>query len=68
MTNQDDLVFTGRIYLYHEADLSIQQRASLIQMYRARHLDVQFRGSDYLIMQDLATFGRKNEGLSAVFS
>ena len=52
MTNQEDLVFTGRIYIYHEGDLSIEQRASLIQTYRARHLDVQFRGVDYLIMQD----------------
>ena len=54
MTDQDDLVFTGRVYLYHEPDLSIEQRAALLQMYRAKHLDVQFRGYEYLLMQDRA--------------
>jgi hypothetical protein len=54
MTAQDDLVFTGRIYIYHEGDLSIEQRAALIQAFRAKHLDVQFRGNDYMLMQDLS--------------
>jgi hypothetical protein len=59
MTKQDDLVFTGRVYLYHDADLSIEQRAALIQMYRAKHLDVQFRGHDYLVIEDLARVREK---------
>jgi hypothetical protein len=53
-TEQKDLVFTGRVYLYHESELSIEQRASLIQVYRSKHLDVQFRGYDYFVMQNLA--------------
>jgi len=54
MTSQDDLVFTGRVYIYHEPDLSIEQRAELVRMFRSKNLDVQFRGNDYLMMQDLA--------------
>jgi hypothetical protein len=51
MTNQDDLIFTGRIYIYHEGDLSIEQRAELIRLYRSRKLDLQFRGIDYMLLR-----------------
>jgi hypothetical protein len=51
MTNQDDLVFTGRIYIYHEGELSIEQRADLIRLYRSKQLDVQFRGTDYMLLK-----------------
>lgn len=61
MTNQDDLVFTGRVYIYHEPDLSIEQRASLIQVFRAKHLDVQFRGNDYMLMRFLEEDKNKKE-------
>lgn len=54
MTDQNDLVFTGRVYIYYQADLSIEQRSALIKVYRAKRLDVQFRGNDYLIVQQLA--------------
>jgi hypothetical protein len=32
MTNQEDLVFTGRVYIYHESDLTIEDHSSLIQL------------------------------------
>jgi len=64
MTDQDDLVFTGRIYIYHEEDLSIEQRAMIIKLYRARNLDVQFRGSDYLVLRSLSASNPTGERVS----
>ena len=61
MTYQDDLTFTGRVYIYHETDLSIEQRATLVQIYRDHHLDVQFMGTDYWLMQTLARQSEKRK-------
>ena len=48
MTNAKDLVFSGRVLIYHEAYLSITEKADIIRAYAAKHQDVQFRGPDYL--------------------
>jgi len=49
-----DLTFSGRVLLYHEEFLSIPQKAAIIEAYGAKHLDVQFRGPDYLGDQVIA--------------
>jgi len=48
MNTIHDLTFSGRVLLYHEDFLSIPQKAEIIKIYKAKNLDVQFRGPDYL--------------------
>jgi hypothetical protein len=48
MNKLQDLIFSGRVLLYHEDFLSIKQKAAIIDAYAAKHCDVQFRGPDYL--------------------
>lgn len=48
MTTLKELVFSGRVFLYHEGFLSIPQKADLIRVYKAKNYDVQFRGPEYL--------------------
>jgi len=47
----EDLTFTGRVLIYHEDLLSITQKAEVINAYKSKNLDVQFRGEDYLAYQ-----------------
>ncbi len=47
----DELTFTGRVLIYHEDLLSIPQQADIINAYKLKNLDVQFRGEDYLMGQ-----------------
>jgi hypothetical protein len=47
-TSMQELMFSGRVLLYHEDHLSILQKADIIKAYKAKHFDVQFRGPDYL--------------------
>jgi len=54
MTGIQDLTFSGRVVIYHEAFLSIPQKAAIIATYAAKHFDVQFRGPDYLGDQVIA--------------
>jgi hypothetical protein len=49
-----ELTFSGRVLLYHEDFLSIPQKATIIHAYSEQHLDVQFRGPDYLGDQVIA--------------
>jgi hypothetical protein len=44
-----NLPFVGQIYLYTEADMTLQEKAALERFYNGRGLSVQFRGSDYQI-------------------
>jgi hypothetical protein len=48
----EELVFTGRVLIYHQAPLSIVQKADIIRAYGTKHFDVQFRGMDYVAYQD----------------
>jgi hypothetical protein len=48
MTNATDLIFSGRILIYHDAYLSYAEKADIIRAYAVNHQDVQFRGPDYL--------------------
>jgi hypothetical protein len=47
-TSQKELVFTGRVYIYHEFSFSHQQLADLEKLYRSKGLSVVFRGPAYL--------------------
>jgi hypothetical protein len=42
-----DLIFSGRVFLYHEHPFSNLQKAQIVQAYHARAYDVSFRGLDY---------------------
>jgi hypothetical protein len=53
-TGNKDLTFSGRVYVYHEGNLSVEQIAELRKLYRENNLDVQFRGIDYLMFQNLS--------------
>src|ERR1041384_5059085 len=52
-TKSSGLVFSGRIYIYHEDDLSTVQLADLIKLYKQKGLDVQFRGPQYVVTRAL---------------
>jgi len=54
MNSIQDLTFSGRVIIYHETFLPITQKATIIKAYAAKHLDVQFRGPDYLGDQIIA--------------
>jgi hypothetical protein len=54
MTTAQDLTFSGRVLIYHEEFLSITQKADIINAYRAKSLDVQFMGDEYLGAQVIA--------------
>jgi hypothetical protein len=45
----DELTFTGRVLIYHEDLLSITQEADIINAYKLKNLDIQFRSEDYLM-------------------
>ena len=49
MTAINDLKFTGRVYIYHDAYLSANEIDELRNFYKQRSLDPVFRGSNYLI-------------------
>ena len=48
MMSSKDLTFSGRIFVYHENALSLEQRASLEALYKSKNLSAQFRGFEYL--------------------
>src|SRR5260370_215814 len=54
MNSIQDLTFSGRVIIYHEAFLPITQKATIINAYPAKHFDVQFTGPDYLADQIIA--------------
>lgn len=49
ITSSRDLVFSGRIYIYHEDNFSLQQLATLERLYESKGLSVIFRGHAYLL-------------------
>jgi hypothetical protein len=44
---QERLVFSGRVFLYHEDYLTPAQLVALTDLYKTRGYEVQFRGPDY---------------------
>jgi hypothetical protein len=53
-TSSDDLIFSNRIFIYHEDYLSPEQVGSLIGAYRAKGLDVKFRSQEYVVNRNLS--------------
>jgi hypothetical protein len=49
-TPTKDLVFTGRVYVYHQDELSYAELASLTQLYESKKLSVHFRGPAYWLL------------------
>lgn len=49
-TSSDTLSFTGRVYIYHDDDFSLQEKAKLDTIYKDNGLSVVFRGHDYLML------------------
>ena len=47
-TEEKDLIFSGRVFIYHEQELPVERIAELRKLYRSKNLDVQFKGPDYL--------------------
>jgi hypothetical protein len=50
MTSSKDLIFSGRVYIYHEDNFSLQQLAALERIYESKGLSVLFRSTAYLQM------------------
>jgi len=55
-TSSDNLIFSGRVYIYYEDDLSLQQLADLERLYKSKGLSVIFRGHAYMALK---WFGNK---------
>ena len=51
VVTQDELTFTGRIFIFHEDDISLQERAQADTVFKAKKLGVQFRGIEELMAQ-----------------
>jgi hypothetical protein len=47
MTDMDDMVFTGRVYIYHEGEMRLQDMAKLRDEFEIKKLDLILRGPDY---------------------
>jgi hypothetical protein len=53
-TKPEDLVFSGRIYIYYESDLSPVQIGKLTSLYESKGLDVKFRSLEYAMIYSLS--------------
>ena len=51
LTTGAELVFSGRVFIYHRDQLSARQRADLEELFEARTLSLILRGPDYLATQ-----------------
>lgn len=49
-----ELTFTGKIYVYHEDNLTLEQLGSLEALYKSKNLSPQFRGRSYATTMWLA--------------
>jgi len=54
-TRFEDLPFSGRIYIYHEAPLTSEQVNELIEMYKKNGLSLELRGPAYLALMNAGT-------------
>jgi hypothetical protein len=57
-SSSQDMIFTGAVYIYYEDHLTLEQLGSLESLFKAEHLFVHFRGTDYATSMWL---GRKAE-------
>jgi hypothetical protein len=49
-----NLVFSGRVFIYHEWPLTIKQKSTLVDYFNEAHLNVQFLGIEYLRTETLS--------------
>lgn len=59
-TKQDELVFSGRVFLFHEDFFNHQQVADLYNAFKREKMAVEFRGPDFLSAQ-IAAWHREHE-------
>lgn len=53
LADSNDLVFTGKVYVYHEGEFALSQLGKLDELFRSKKLTAQFRGWDYISSQFL---------------
>ena len=53
ITKSEDLIFSGRIFIYHESDLSLEQIGALAALYKSKGIDVKFRSHEYAVARSL---------------
>lgn len=49
MNTLKDLVFTGRVFIYHQVPLTTTEKADIVKTYQANEIDVYFRGLEWLV-------------------
>jgi hypothetical protein len=49
ITSDKDAKFSGRLFVYHENELTAEELGDLTKLYSSKSLSVQFRGNAYLI-------------------
>jgi len=59
-TDLKDLVFSGRVFLYHADNFTLRQLADLVDLYRAKGMSLEFRGPEYLSVQ-VSDWHRKHD-------
>lgn len=62
------LTFSGRIFLYHEDDLSKDQEAALYDAFKSHNLSVEFRGQQYFMQHrnDVRALGKSYKGKAPI--
>jgi hypothetical protein len=55
INSSKDLSFAGRIFIYHESELTAEQLGDLTRLYKSNNLYVQLRSSSYLSFKKLQT-------------
>jgi hypothetical protein len=55
-----DIMFTGRVYIYHETAMSLQQMAAADAALRAANLKPEFRSTSYALLVGSSRQSRKN--------
>lgn len=48
ISSSQEAKFSGRVFIYHETELSAEEIGDLTKLYKSKGLNVQFRGSSYL--------------------
>ncbi len=59
-TDGKTLTFSGRVYIYHEDLLTLEQLGSLETLYKNKGLAIQFRGINYAVTRHLQEQASKN--------
>jgi hypothetical protein len=60
-TSLKNLVFSGRVFVYHETPLTLKEKSELTDYFKNKKLDVQFRGVAYLQQESVARALREKQ-------